>query len=104
MHGERLKELRQNLDLTQEDIAESLDVTAKTVSSWERGQKINSDNLQRLASTLHTSTDFLLGLTNDPRPLYEVTNDLSAAEWEIIQSLRSGNWRNALRIISSNGD
>lgn len=101
MNGQRLKELRENNNLTQEDIAYRLQVTTKTVSSWERGSKINSDNLINLARALNTNADFLLGMTDDPRPPHEMQNDLSPAEWEIISSLRRGEWKNALRLISS---
>lgn len=101
MHGERLKELRQNLRLTQDDIADAVDTTRKTVSSWEKGAIPNGESLAKLAKTLNTSADFLLGLTDDPRPPNALNSDLSPQEWEIIHSLRLGNIKNALRIISS---
>lgn len=101
MHGERLKELRLNLRLTQDDIADAVGTTRKTVFSWEKGAIPNGEFLAKLAKALNTSADFLLGLTDDPRPLHEMHRDLSPAEWEIIHSLRDGDWKNALRLISS---
>ncbi len=47
--GERLRELRQALHLSQEDFAHEVGVTAKTVRTWEHGGKIKWPNAKNVA-------------------------------------------------------
>lgn len=62
--GEKIKELRRKNDLTQEKLADYLNVSAQAVSKWECG--IASPDLALIApltKLLHVSADELLGLT-----------------------------------------
>lgn len=47
--GERLRQLRSQRGLSQEDVAQALGVTAKTYGDWERGGGIRPDNTRRIA-------------------------------------------------------
>ena len=63
----RLKDLREDHDLTQSEVAEYLGMKQPQYSRYERGVRdVPSDVLVRLAQLYHTSTDYLLGLTNKP--------------------------------------
>ncbi|MDR6883072.1 helix-turn-helix domain-containing protein [Bacillus sp. 3255] len=67
--GDRIKERRARLDMLQEQCADLVGVTRGVLSSYERNVSIPpSDVLGRLATALKTSSDFLLGLTEDPTP------------------------------------
>ena len=58
----RLKELRQQRNKTQQEIADFLNLTPKAVSFYELGQRdIPNDTLIKLADYFHVSTDYLLG-------------------------------------------
>lgn len=60
--GKRIRELRKKNDLTQEKLANYLNVSFQTVSKWEIG--VNTPDLSfivPLAKLLHTTTDVLLG-------------------------------------------
>lgn len=60
---ERLKQLRTQQNLTQEQVAEYLCVSSQSVSKWERGLvQPDLQMLPRLAILYHTSTDMLLGM------------------------------------------
>lgn len=60
---ERLKQLRTQQNLTQEQVAEYLCVSCQSVSKWERGLvQPDLQTLPRLAILYHTSTDMLLGM------------------------------------------
>ncbi len=64
----RLKDLREDHDLTQQEIAEFLDMKQPQYSRYERGLRdIPTDLLIRLAKYYHTSVDYILGLTNNPK-------------------------------------
>lgn len=65
----RLKDLREDHDLSQQQIADLLGMKQPQYSRYERGLRdIPTDVLIRLAQFYHTSTDYILGLTNNPRP------------------------------------
>lgn len=59
--GKRIKKQRKNLNLTQEALAEKMDVSIQMVSNLERGNKaIKIENLVRLSEILNVSTDYIL--------------------------------------------
>jgi len=65
----RLKDLREDHDLSQQAIADYLKMKQPQYSRYERGLRdIPTDVLIRLAKLYHTSTDYLLGLTNNQNP------------------------------------
>ncbi len=64
----RLKDLREDADFTQKQIADYLNVKQNTYSQYENGQRqIPIDALIALAKFYKTSTDYILGLTNEKR-------------------------------------
>lgn len=64
----RLKDLREDNDLSQKDVAEYLKMKQPQYNRYERGLRdIPTDVLIRLAQLYKTSTDYILGLTNDPK-------------------------------------
>ncbi len=66
---ERLKGLRENKDLKQEDIAKLLNITQSAYSYYEIGKRqIPSDALIKLATFYNTSVDYILGLTDERKP------------------------------------
>ena len=68
----RLKDLREDHDLTQTDIANLLKTTRQQVSKWENGtQMMGVDKYVILARYYNVSVDYLLGLIDTPRKLYE---------------------------------
>jgi len=66
---EVIRNLREDKDLSQKDMAELLNVAQTTYSDYEHG-KINIPNqiLIKLAIFHNTSIDYLLGLTDNPTP------------------------------------
>lgn len=65
----RLKEIREDRDLLQSDIAKILNVSQVAYSYYEIGKRqLPIDILKRLADYYGTSTDYLLGLTDERKP------------------------------------
>jgi transcriptional regulator with XRE-family HTH domain len=61
----RLKELRLNKRLRQDQVADLIGVTKSTMSAYENGMRQPSyDVLVSLARLYHVSADYLLGLSN----------------------------------------
>ncbi len=65
----RLKDLREDNDVTQKELAEYLHVKQNTYSQYENGQRqLPLDFLISLARYYKTSTDYILGLTDVKKP------------------------------------
>jgi len=63
----RLKELRKEHKISQQKLAEHLDVARSTVAMWEVGpNQPDSDMLLRIADYFNVTVDYLLGRTDDP--------------------------------------
>lgn len=66
---ERIRALREDKDLLQKDLANYLNCSQVAYSRYELGTRdIPTDVLIKLARFHNTSTDYLLGLTNNPTP------------------------------------
>ena len=69
MNISRLKEIRQDRDLLQKDIAKVLRTSQKQYSLYENGIRlIPIDKLAILAKYYNTSVDYLIGLTDERKP------------------------------------
>lgn len=65
----RLRDLREDHDLTQQQIAELLGTTFQYYQKYESGvRQITVERLVILADFYHTSTDYILGRTNIRKP------------------------------------
>ncbi len=76
---ERIRNLREDNDIKQKQIAEYLHVSQNTYSQYENGIiSLSAENAVRLAKFYHTSTDYLLGLTDQKSP-YPKSDETKAA-------------------------
>ena len=65
----RIKDLREDRDLTQEEVAQYLHIKQNTYSQYENGQRqLPISCLVALARLYKTSTDYILGLTDKKDP------------------------------------
>lgn len=65
----RIRDLREDKDLTQRELAELLGCTQQTYSRYESGEiTIDIYNLAKLAEFYCTSCDYLLGITDVSKP------------------------------------
>lgn len=66
---QRLRNFREDKDISQKKMAELLNVAQTTYSDYERGKiNIPLDTLKKLALFFDTSIDYLLELTDEPKP------------------------------------
>lgn len=61
--GERIKKLRIEKGITQEEMAKALNTTKQTVSKYEKGivTNIPSDRIEDMAKLLDTTPEYILG-------------------------------------------
>lgn len=66
--GEKIQELRRKNGMSQDMLAEMLDVSRQAVSKWERDEAVpETDKIIRIAKAFSVSTDYLL-LEEPPQP------------------------------------
>ena len=65
--GKRLYELRTSRSLNQKQLGEIVGLSHKTISTMESGTRYTTiEKLVQLADYFDVSTDYLLGLSDDP--------------------------------------
>ena len=68
MYFKRLRDVREDSDLKQKDVAEILGIAQTVYSRYERGyQSLPIDYLVKLCEYYNVSADYLLGLSDDPK-------------------------------------
>ncbi|MBE6780421.1 MAG: helix-turn-helix transcriptional regulator [Ruminococcaceae bacterium] len=69
MYYQRLKDLREDNDLPQKQVAAYLGIDQRVYSNYEIGKReIPTRFVVALAKLYGTSTDYILNLTNNPKP------------------------------------
>ncbi|MBR2040145.1 MAG: helix-turn-helix transcriptional regulator [Clostridia bacterium] len=69
MYYHRLKDLREDRDLVQKEIAAFLNIDQRVYSNYETGKReIPTRFIVALAKFYGTSADYILGLTDNPKP------------------------------------
>ena len=69
MYFRRLADTRVDKDLKQKEVAAILEMSPEVYRRYEKGlREIPVWALLKLAELYHTSTDYILGRTDDPRP------------------------------------
>lgn len=74
---QRIRDLREDSDLTQTQIAKILNCSQRIYSNYERGDvDIPTQILIKLADFHHTSVDYLLGLTDEKKSYPRKKNNI----------------------------
>ena len=69
MRYRRIRDLREDKDLTQIKVAEALGIGQRTYGYYESGQRmVPPEVLTALAQFHKVSTDYILGLTDEKKP------------------------------------
>lgn len=83
--GNKLKELRIQAGLTQNQLAQRMGITKSVVSYYELHERFPSPEvLVKLSSIFHVSTDYLLGIEN--KQTIDIS-DLDTEEIQVIQNM-----------------
>lgn len=83
---ENLRKIREKRHKNQLNVALAVGVTQESISMYESGVSLPKANvLIKLAQHLQTSTDYLLGLTDDDTPIKYMNKNLSNKEKELLE-------------------
>ena len=64
----RLKELRKSHKLTQQQLADIIGVTKRTIIAWEKGERdIKKEKAEQLAKYFNVSVGYILGYIDNPK-------------------------------------
>ncbi len=71
IRGDRIKDLREGRGLDQGQLAYRADIDTSYVWRLEKGKNpnVSAEKLARVAKVLRTNTDYLVGTSDDPRPM-----------------------------------
>lgn len=97
----RLAELRRALGLTQMELKELAGVSQGTISKAESDSEqiiMNRESLISVCKAMNVSADYLLGLTDDPRPGREGP-PMTLKEFALLDAYRKGDIKRALRLF-----
>ena len=104
MFGDRLKELRKEHNLTQEDIGNLCDVAKNTVSNWENNVNQPSFEItKKLAEYFGVTIDYLLNFTqNDVDNMERLKQALKqAGMWDYsIDDMSREDFEKAMKIVA----
>lgn len=97
---ERFRSLRLKMGYTHQELADLLGVNVRMIQRYESEGNPRSDVLSRMATVFNVSTDYLLGLTDNPLPNIN-QGELTAPERAALAAWRSGERLQAVAIIAS---
>ncbi len=84
--GERISFLRDNMEMSQTELAEKIDITPMTLAKYTKDKnEPRSSTIAKMAQALNTSADYIVGLTSDYSP--SKSNDEVFSENKREQSL-----------------
>ncbi len=99
LRGDRLRELRLQRGYTQEALAERLDLGIRQIHRYEKHLSDPSSNIvAKIARELNTSSDYLLGLTDNPLPIVQ-SSDFSLQEIQLLDAVRHGQYDQAMQLL-----
>lgn len=78
--GNKIKELRTELGITQEELSKALNVSSQAVSKWENGGLPDIELIPGLAKYFNVTTDYLFGLP---------VNDFKDIEIKVVNYIKS---------------
>src|SRR5882672_236258 len=101
LRGDRLRQLRQNRKYTQEQLAERLSLGIRQIHRYEKGlSDPAAEIVARIAVELEVTTDYLLGLNDEPTRSYR-DQDLAPAEHKLLSAFRRREWEEILQILAA---
>lgn len=109
MRVDRLREIREMRQLTQQQLADTANMSLRQIARYESGESDPSSGaITDLAKALECSADYLLGLT-DKINGYIAERDLTPMERRLLNAYRnskdqSEKLRNLIRAIASDED
>lgn len=102
MFNIRLRDLRLKKGLTQDELGKILNVSGKTIGTWERdSRQPNIETINELANYFGVTTDYLLGRTPTPSFTAKDERDIQKIVGDLIDGLSN---ENSLAYLRNGGE
>lgn len=93
--GERISKRRKELNLTQEQLAESINLSLQSISCIELGKKaIRPQNLVNLCTALGVTTDYILTGKKEIKQLEGIFAILNESDYTMVENLVNHLYKN----------
>ena len=93
--GQKLKEIRKRFGLSQESLAEIMNVSRQAITKWESDEGLpDVSNLQELSKVFNLTVDYLLDDDNS-LPSLSMKKELDKDKYEM-------NWNGCVKVIKEN--
>lgn len=100
LQGHRVKLLREKRGWSQSELGAFLNMNSQQILRYEKEYtNPNSETVASLAYYLQTTTDYLMGFTDDEAPQL-VNDELSLEERALVVALRNGQHAEVIRLIA----
>ncbi len=98
--GERLYELRKNKNISQEELAELLDVSRQSISKWENDKAYpEMTRLLFMSDFFNVSLDYLMRGIEEAEPVHDEITYKSRNFWEVWNSFVSNLSSKQLKLL-----
>ena len=98
MVGNRIKQLREEKHLSQDELAKKMSVSPSTIGMYERDEREPNDEMTlKLADFFNVSTDYLLGKSNIRNPEDKLKDEFEFAYHKEMEGLTEEEITDALR-------
>jgi len=98
MRGDRLRTEREAAGFTQEEVAEKLNISLRSLIRYEDGANVPSDILVRISELFACTADYLLGLV-DERSATLSTENLTPLQRRLLAAIDAGNSVEAMEVL-----
>lgn len=100
LQADRLKALREERGWSQRELSRRCGFGESAIRMYELSEiDPSATHVRKIAEQFGVSTDYLLGLTNQPHGFYGI-DELSADEQAVLHALRRDGWLGALRVVT----
>lgn len=105
LREDRVRALLMSKGYSNRHVATLIGVNENTVGRWASGKRQpGSLSLNQLAAVLDTSTDYLLGTTEDPTPPPSELGELTDMEQRLVWAYRRGGRKNITRLFGDDDE
>lgn len=94
----RIKELREEKNLSQEDVARAIGTNQRNIGRWEKNEnEPTAGFLLKLADFFQCSVDYLIGRADDFN-IVTITNELPEDERKLLETFRKLTLKNKMHV------
>lgn len=105
--GEKIQELRRRSGMSQDELAEKLEVSRQAVSKWERDEAIpETEKIVRIAQVFRVSTDYLLLAREEvprPEPNAAASSAQPTAGQQVLRGMRRHGYKAGYALLAAGG-